>query len=407
MPLEQSEPYHHSDRGERPHALLSNNELDLQIQHLVSMDDEKRERSTYHRWDDEESKWIDTRSSDLLNELIREHYIREQENKIEPTEGASWFNESQQPVDPEFQDFHMSEDVFEQAWGIAKDVYFGDKDAGGLMTARRGSTLGLPSNQFGSQTTKFPETPYDFGNTFSGGTGEVGMSRRGVDGEREKWFGTNLSELGRMANRKNIPHDQLDDWFTDALSEIETHEGVHVAQDPILQEASREEEQRRRADAKARGVKVIGNDSRRSPLDVLTGREVKRERDFAVSDDQRDEWDETGAFMSQLGTSKKNWDGQPATMNVPEGMSDLEMTNRAFDRGYKHIIEERERRKNLSPSEYHTYSPHGEFMYYERREGIERESPREKILRQMREMQEGKKKKRGVLDRIRGFVLNE
>ena len=65
----------------------------------------------------------DPRTSDvpkLINELIREYLIRQAENKIEPTEGVEEF----QTVDEDFQDFHMSDDVFEQAWGIAKEFDF-------------------------------------------------------------------------------------------------------------------------------------------------------------------------------------------------------------------------------------------------------------------------------------------
>ena len=105
MPLEQTEPTHHADRGKRPHALLSNNDLSDQMIHLDEIYDAD-----------------DPRTSDvprLINELIREYLIRQAENKIEPTEGVEEF----QTVDEDFQDFHMSEDVFEQAWGIAKDFF--------------------------------------------------------------------------------------------------------------------------------------------------------------------------------------------------------------------------------------------------------------------------------------------
>ena len=101
MPLEQTEPFHHSDRGERPHALLSNDELGDRIVAVseAPVDDAEADASMI-----------------LLNELIREYYIRQQENKVEPTEGFEEF----QAVDRDFQDFHMSDDVFEQAWGITK-----------------------------------------------------------------------------------------------------------------------------------------------------------------------------------------------------------------------------------------------------------------------------------------------
>ena len=101
MPLEQTEPFYHSDRGERPHALLSNDELGDQIVAVseAPVDDADADASMI-----------------LLNELIREYYIRQQENKVEPTKGFEEF----QAVDRDFQDFHMSDDVFEQAWGITK-----------------------------------------------------------------------------------------------------------------------------------------------------------------------------------------------------------------------------------------------------------------------------------------------
>jgi len=106
MPLEQSEPFHHSDRGERPHALLSNKQLNAKIEEIAEYADD----------DDPQA------SINLLNELIQEHYNRLAENKIEPSDDSNFteYEVTNQPVDPEFQDFYMSDDVFEQAWGIAK-----------------------------------------------------------------------------------------------------------------------------------------------------------------------------------------------------------------------------------------------------------------------------------------------
>ena len=102
MPLEQSEPTRHADRGKRPHALLSNKDLSDQMIHLGEIYDAD-----------------DPRTSDVpkfINELIREYLIRQAENATEPTEGV----EEIQTVDEDFQDLHRSDDVFEQAWGITK-----------------------------------------------------------------------------------------------------------------------------------------------------------------------------------------------------------------------------------------------------------------------------------------------
>ena len=109
MPLEQSEPYHHSDRGKRPHALLSNKQLSAKIEEIAEYTDD----------DDPQA------SMDLLNELIQEHYNRLAENKIEPSDDSSFteYEVTNQPVDRDFQDFYRSDDVFEQAWGIAKDFF--------------------------------------------------------------------------------------------------------------------------------------------------------------------------------------------------------------------------------------------------------------------------------------------
>ena len=262
---------------------------------------------------------------------------------------------------------------FDQSWALLKDVYYGDKDPKGIDTERQGSTLGMPSVWGGGKPMVLgePKEGFPFGNAMSAGSSEAGMSRAHTPG---KWFGTNLSALGRSANENNIPEDQWDDFFTDSLSEIETHEGIHVAQYPMLQQAAREEEQRRIEEAKARGVKVIGNDAYRSPIDILTGREVKRPRDFAVTDDQLTEWDEVGAFAGQLGTANKNWDGQAASVMSPRitpDMSDRDIRERYFKTGYPQIGEDRERRQNLSPSEYYTYGSEGGYNQYNRREGLD------------------------------------
>ena len=133
MPLEQTEPFHHSDRGERPHALLSNKQLDAKIEEIAEYADD----------DDPQA------SMDLLNELIQEHYNRLAENKIEPSDDSSFteYEVTNQPVDEDFQDFHMSDDVFEQAWGIAKEFDFldhseDDRERAGQMAAFVMPTLG-------------------------------------------------------------------------------------------------------------------------------------------------------------------------------------------------------------------------------------------------------------------------
>jgi hypothetical protein len=70
-----------------------------------------------------------------LSELIQEHANRENENKIEPGVPLAELREVMQnterpsppvghwmyqPFDEDFQDLHRSDDIFEQAWGIAK-----------------------------------------------------------------------------------------------------------------------------------------------------------------------------------------------------------------------------------------------------------------------------------------------
>ena len=263
---------------------------------------------------------------------------------------------------------------FDQSWLLLKDVYFGDKDPKGIMTEQQGSTSGMPSVWGGGTPFVMGEAKegYPFGNAMALGGSEAGISRAHTPGN---WFGTNLSAMGRSANRNNIPEDQWEDYFTDQLSEIETHEATHIAQRPMLEQAAREEEQRRIEEAKARGVKVIGNDAYRSPIDVLTGREVKRPRDFAVTDDQLTEWDEVGAFSTQLGTANnKNWDGQAASVmgsSITPDMSEQDIMERYFQLGYPQIGEDRERRENLSPSEYYTYGSEGGHTRYDRRHGLD------------------------------------
>jgi len=262
---------------------------------------------------------------------------------------------------------------FDQSWALLKDVYLGDKDPMGIQTEQQGSTLGMPSVWGGGTPFMMgePKEGYPFGNAMSAGGSEAGISRAHTPG---KWFGTNLSALGRKANRNNIPEDQWEDFFNDSISDIETHEATHIAQRPMLEQAAREEEQRRIEEAKARGVKVIGNDARRSPMDFLTGREVKRPRDFAVTDDQLTEWDEVGAFSTQLGTANKNWNGQAASVMSPRitpDMSERDIMEGYFKQGYPQIGEDRERRQNLSPSEYYTYGSEGGHTRYDRREGLD------------------------------------
>tara|TARA_R100001463_G_C3466011_1_gene215374 strand:- start:17 stop:487 length:471 start_codon:yes stop_codon:yes gene_type:complete len=156
MPLEQDEPFHHSDRGERPHALLSHEDLGDRIGELGSSE--------------ETSGFV---GDGELSELIQEHFNRKDENKIEPgvslaelrelmgslpsfygdpPEKSPWMrfreqaikdhqegvgpdpysgalpntlqsnsrNWKSQPFDEEFQDLHRSDDVFDQAWGVVK-----------------------------------------------------------------------------------------------------------------------------------------------------------------------------------------------------------------------------------------------------------------------------------------------
>ena len=253
---------------------------------------------------------------DLHPEMVDMMFERNEEGEVSP--------EDRQDLGL----FTMGSDAFEQAWGIAKDVYYGDKDMRGIKTQREGSTLGMPSLH-----SNIPQ--------------ESGFSRPHMS---DQWFGTNLSNIGQSIDWNQIPEDEMDDYAIDQLSEIETHEGTHVAQYPMLQQAAREEQQRRIEDAKARGVKVIGDDKRRSLMDVLSRREVKRPKDFAVSDEQMSEWDETGAFAAQLGTANRNWNGLPASMQNIKGitpdMSDRDIRERIFERFYPRIVEDRKRRTN-------------------------------------------------------------
>ena len=154
MPLEQTEPTHHADRGKRPHALLPHKDLSDQITDLDEI------------YDPNDPSAANVRN--FIDELIREYQIRQSENKIEPgisirearelmqslppssdawvpfrakeikdyeegvgpdpysgvlpgtlsvSEDANWRD---QPFDRLFQDMNRSEDVFEQAWGITK-----------------------------------------------------------------------------------------------------------------------------------------------------------------------------------------------------------------------------------------------------------------------------------------------
>tara|TARA_R100000152_G_C6717995_1_gene144433 strand:+ start:401 stop:940 length:540 start_codon:yes stop_codon:yes gene_type:complete len=117
MPLEQDEPFHHENRGKRPHALLSHEDLGDRIEEL-----EHRAKG---------------RTSDALAEYIQEHYNRKEENKIEPGVPFAELREAidnlqqkkpiplvnelmYQPFDEDFQDLHRSDDIFEQAWGVVK-----------------------------------------------------------------------------------------------------------------------------------------------------------------------------------------------------------------------------------------------------------------------------------------------
>jgi|19_taG_2_1085344.scaffolds.fasta_scaffold40612_2 hypothetical protein len=255
--------------------------------------------------------------------------------------------------------------AFDRAWGVVKDYYFGDKDPLGIDTATHGSTQGLPNKWKG-----------------------LGVQGRGVSkvigdsktGEKRGWFGTNLSSLGQDAKSRNIPADQQEDFFIDNIGEIETHEATHIAQKPMLRDAANEEREKRIGEAEQRGVKVFRDNPkdieykidephtgkgpyyrsdkerslRPSLKDRLTGKETARESDFDVSHGQMSEWDETGAFTTMYGTSKKNWDGGPASTYGVNGyspdMTDSERMEEHFKRGYQQIGEDRKLRGSQNDS---------------------------------------------------------
>ena len=113
MPLEQDEPFHHENRGKRPHALLSHEDLGDRLEELGSSE--------------ETSGYVD----ELLAEYIQEHFNRKNENKIEPSVPLADLHPSTwlyQPFDEDFQDLNRSDDIFEQAWGIAKGTDEDDFD---------------------------------------------------------------------------------------------------------------------------------------------------------------------------------------------------------------------------------------------------------------------------------------
>jgi hypothetical protein len=131
MPLEQDEPFYHANRGKRPHALLSHEDLAQRLSELV-----EDPENTRVGWDpiDED---IGVDDQDMINQLVAEHYFREKENKIEPGVPLAELREIMdsiqqekpsppvghwmyQPFDEEFQDLHRSDDVFDQAWGVVK-----------------------------------------------------------------------------------------------------------------------------------------------------------------------------------------------------------------------------------------------------------------------------------------------
>jgi len=221
--------------------------------------------------------------------------------------------------------------AFEQAWELMKDFYYGDKDPFGMAA------------QQGKQGTRKEN---------------YGDSKRGqaLLATSEPWFGTNLSTLGREADEKNISEDKLDDYFTDNIAEIETHEATHQAQRPALNLAAKEEQGRRVKEAEGKGVKVIGDNSRRSFGDILSRRDTAKQKDFAVSDRQFEGWDEKGAFSTMFGTSKKNWDGGPAihfgNKKYPPDMNNRDRRDRYIEDNYPNIVDEQNRRKNLTNEEY-------------------------------------------------------
>ncbi len=111
------------DRGRRSHALLSNEELRNQIEQIAGG------RITPSRTD-----WIERRG----DELLEEQRIRHEENRIEPGVPLEELRDLMerfphtmqlpfdmrwmyQSVDEDFQDKNASDDIFEQAWGIAKE----------------------------------------------------------------------------------------------------------------------------------------------------------------------------------------------------------------------------------------------------------------------------------------------
>jgi len=113
MPLEQDEPYHHLEDYDRPHALLSHDELAERLAEFYE-DPEIRHKVVPMPYPTRTD--LDFDDKELMDNLIAEHYMRERENKVEPTEGF----EEHQPFEEDFQDLHRSDDIFEQAWGVMK-----------------------------------------------------------------------------------------------------------------------------------------------------------------------------------------------------------------------------------------------------------------------------------------------
>jgi len=286
---------------------------------------------------------------------------------------------------------------------VRKDLYFGDNDPNAANLAYQQQMEAAAQNpdamaRITAERQAREERSSQLENLGSGR--ELGYARN-----RTPFFGTNLSEVGRKG--KDLQEldwfedeDEMEDYYTDMISEIEAHESTHQAMKPALRDAANEERQRRIQEAKKRGIKVLRDDessqymsntenptpqlhrggqdyyesdaslpTEPSFFDKVRRKKTANERAFNVKPGQMSEWEEKGAATAQFYTparSDRPWASatnypyssrrvNPAGFKDPRATHDpKQMRDMQIDRGYEEVQRDREQRQKPFTEYYDT-----------------------------------------------------
>lgn len=286
---------------------------------------------------------------------------------------------------------------------VRKDFYFGDNDPNAANLAYQQQMEAAAQNpdtmaRLRAESRARNEKRSQLANLGSGK--EYGYARN-----RTPFFGTNLSAVGRKGKDLQEKEwfkdeDEMEDYYTDMISEIETHEGTHQAMKPALRDAANEERQKRIEEAKKRGIKVLrDNESEQgvanlenptpqqhrggknyyesdaslptepSFFDKVRRKKTAHESAFNVKPGQMSEWEEKGAGTAQFYTparGDKPWTSatnypysstrvDPAKFKDPRATQDpKQMRDMQIDGGYQEIQRDREQRQKPFKEYYDT-----------------------------------------------------